>query len=92
MRTPPILGPCVLTYVFFIAYARLCRCVARTPVDCNAGSVEDEWETTFAGVDKKRRPHAVFRIDIARLDSAFTGSGDLTAALLLAHSQVSLCL
>lgn len=52
-------------------------------------AVEDEWETVFAGVDRVARSHAVFRIDIPRIDSTFTGSGDLTAALLLAHTQAA---
>lgn len=63
----------------------------RTPVVLRhrAASVEDEWDSTFAGIDRIALTHAAFRVDIPRIDSAFTGTGDLTAALLLAHTEVT---
>jgi hypothetical protein len=52
-----------------------------------AEHVEDDWDTVFAGVDRTATAHARFTITIPKLSSVFTGSGDLTAALLLAHSH-----
>jgi hypothetical protein len=49
--------------------------------------VTDDIPSVFAGVDPASSPRARFTISIPRLPSVFTGSGDLTAALLLAHSS-----
>lgn len=55
---------------------------------CPWEAVRDEWERgIFAGVDRSASAKARFAVEIPRMDADFTGTGDLTAALLLAHSH-----
>lgn len=63
---------------------RLCFTVAlcATCAEC----VFDDLEHVFKGIDRSTFPRARFTIAIPKLSSVFTGSGDLTAALLLAHA------
>lgn len=58
----------------------MCACVF-------ADMVRDDWEGVFKGCDRTATPHARFTISIPKLPTVFTGSGDLTAALLLANSD-----
>ena len=72
------------------ATARLGPHLHCCPRSSHEGAVEDEWSTTFAHIDRATHPHAVLRVDIPRIACSFTGTGDLMAALLLAHTQVNM--
>lgn len=58
-------------------------CIASCPWDM----VAEAAGSVFSAVaDRSAHSHAAFAVPIPKLDSVFTGSGDLTAALLLAHA------
>ena len=58
--------------------------IASCPWDAVTDDVDNGF---FTGVDRTAFPRARFCVEIPRLRADFTGTGDMTAALLLAHSH-----